>query len=353
MVAQINSMTTTPPTDKEMAKGKDGFLNSFVFNFDSRAEVVNRMMEYDSHGIPDDYLQTLKKQVEEVTPQAVLAAARKHLRPSEMIVMVFGNPAEFEEPLTALGMGEPEMVDITIPAPKPTVALEVTPENLERGAGLLAKSVAAHGGLANFKKVKNIHSEGRFTLVMQGQELPLDLVSDKVFPDKEATVFTVMGRKMYDVTNGDGGWKTDQATMGVVPKTPEDIADFRKEDARDEFKIYQRSGDPSLRVVYNGEGDVNGAPVVYVAVLDADGQSACRLGLNAQTFELVSKEYWGETPMGEGNITVLYSDFKTVSGVTVPMKMQQLLAGQMVGYITLSVYNVNANIPASAFDKPQ
>ena len=40
-----------------MEKAKGGYLNSFVFNFDSKAEVVNRMMNYDYHGLPEDHLQ--------------------------------------------------------------------------------------------------------------------------------------------------------------------------------------------------------------------------------------------------------------------------------------------------------
>ncbi|MDH4157724.1 MAG: insulinase family protein, partial [candidate division Zixibacteria bacterium] len=52
IIKQIKSMHTDPPTTAEMQKGKDGYLNSFVFNFDSRREVVDRMMEYDFYGLP-------------------------------------------------------------------------------------------------------------------------------------------------------------------------------------------------------------------------------------------------------------------------------------------------------------
>ena len=55
MIKQIKTMQTDLPTEDEMHKGKDGYLNSFVFNFDTKREVVTRMMNYDFHGLPADF----------------------------------------------------------------------------------------------------------------------------------------------------------------------------------------------------------------------------------------------------------------------------------------------------------
>jgi predicted Zn-dependent peptidase len=353
MITQVRSMLTTPPTPKEMAKGKDGYLNSFVFNFANRAQIVNRIMAYDYYGLPETYLQDLKSQVEQVTPADVQAAARRNLHPDSLVVLVVGKPDQFDEPLTALGMGEPELIDITIPAATPKRELAITPENLQKGTKILEQAVASHGGTANFKKIKRLHNEGTLTLIMQGQEIPLAFVTDEVLPKQSRSVLSFMGRQLYDIRNSDKGWQTDQATGGLIDKTPDDLAKADKELAREELRIFQRVGDTTLKAVYDGEGEVNGTKVAYVAILDDQNAPVCRLGFDAKTSQLVCKEYWGETPIGEGNIQVIYYDFATKQGVTLAMKTEASLEGQKAMVTTYNVYEVNPEVSPDLFNKPQ
>ena len=52
-----------------------------------------------------------------------MAAARKHLHPDNLVVLVVGNPAEFGKPLSKLG--EVQKIDITIPGAPARVLREV------------------------------------------------------------------------------------------------------------------------------------------------------------------------------------------------------------------------------------
>jgi zinc protease len=116
MIAEVRKMTQEEVTDEELALAKDSFLNSFVFNFESRGEIVNRLMTYAYYGYPADFLQKTKENVEKVTKTDVLRVAKAHLRPDTVQILVVGKPDEFDKPLTALG--EVKTIDITIPAPK-------------------------------------------------------------------------------------------------------------------------------------------------------------------------------------------------------------------------------------------
>ncbi|MGH8016356.1 MAG: M16 family metallopeptidase, partial [Candidatus Zixiibacteriota bacterium] len=109
----IKGMQTDPPTEEEMLKGKNAYLNSFVFNFDTKGEVVNRLMTYDFFGLPADFLQQTKVKVEKVTSADVLAAAKKNLRPDALQIVVVGKGQEFEMPLDQLALGSVETIDIT------------------------------------------------------------------------------------------------------------------------------------------------------------------------------------------------------------------------------------------------
>jgi zinc protease len=113
---EVRKMTQEEVTDEELALAKDGFLNSFVFNFESRGQIVNRLMTYVYYGYPEDFLQKVKANVEKVTKADVLRVAKAHLRPDQMQILVVGKPEALDQPLSTLGAVK--TIDVTIPAPK-------------------------------------------------------------------------------------------------------------------------------------------------------------------------------------------------------------------------------------------
>jgi predicted Zn-dependent peptidase len=113
MTEEVRNMTTGEVTDEELALAKDSYLNSFVFNFDSKGKVLARLMTYEYFGYPPDFLEKTKASIENVTKQDVLRVAKKHLQPEKMQVLVVGRPQDFVEPLSVLG--EVREIDITIP----------------------------------------------------------------------------------------------------------------------------------------------------------------------------------------------------------------------------------------------
>lgn len=116
MINEAKKMTESEVTDEELALAKESYLNSFVFNFDSKGEIVGRLMTYEYFGYPPDFLQKTKENVEKVTKADVLRVARKHLRPDKMQILTVGRPQDFDEPLSVFG--PVREIDITIPPPK-------------------------------------------------------------------------------------------------------------------------------------------------------------------------------------------------------------------------------------------
>lgn len=353
MIKVIKSMQTEPPTDDELRKGKDGYLNSFVFNFDSKGEVVNRLMQYDYYGLPDDFLQQQKQAVEKVTADDVVAAANSKLKPDSMFIIVVGNGADFDQPLDSLHWGPVVNVDLTIPSGEEAEELEITPETIEKGNGLLLAAVNAHGGLDNFKKIQAVSSKGTLTIKMQGQEIPLQIESIWTPSRQNRTVASFMGRLMYDVRDGDSGWKTDQATGGVVAKTADDLADDDKDNLRNNIIIFQTVDNPSYQAVYAGSSDINGTPVEMVVLLDQQGENICKLAFDAATNELLGKSYWGKGAAGEGNIQEVFSDYSEVHGVKIPMTTTVSMNGQETSVRTFTEYLINPDVADGSFDKPE
>jgi len=115
MTEEIKKMQNSEPDAEELKLAKDRYLNTFVFNFDSRGKIIERMVYYDFFELPADFLDKQKEMVEKTTAADVSAAAKKYLKPEALRILVVGNIAKLDEPLGALNNGEPQAIDVTIP----------------------------------------------------------------------------------------------------------------------------------------------------------------------------------------------------------------------------------------------
>jgi zinc protease len=116
MLEEVRWITREEVSDDELAKAKDRYLNTYVFNFDSKAKIVNRLMTYAYNDYPMDFMETIKTGVEKVTKADVFRVAKKYLKPDKVQILVVGNKEAFDKPLSSLG--EVNVIDIMIPAAK-------------------------------------------------------------------------------------------------------------------------------------------------------------------------------------------------------------------------------------------
>jgi len=99
----ITEMTESPPSDAELALAKEGRLNRFVFNFASTAQIVRQRVTLEFLGYPLDYLDTYEAKIAAVTRDDVHRVATTYLHPDRLVVLVVGNSAQFDKPLSTLG----------------------------------------------------------------------------------------------------------------------------------------------------------------------------------------------------------------------------------------------------------
>ncbi len=116
----IAGMTEAPPSKEELELAKDGELNSFVFNFTSSAQIVRKRVELEFFGYPEDYLDTYEENIAAVTGEDVLRAAKKHLHPDKLVILVVGDDAGFDKPLSTFG----DVTTIEIPRAREPVAFQ-------------------------------------------------------------------------------------------------------------------------------------------------------------------------------------------------------------------------------------
>jgi len=112
---EIDKMQQKAPDADELKRAKDQILNSFIFRFDTPGKVLGEKMAYEFYHYPLDFLERYRSEIDKVTAEQVTQVARKYIQKDKLAVLVVGNDAEFDKPLSSLG--PVTKVDISIPPP--------------------------------------------------------------------------------------------------------------------------------------------------------------------------------------------------------------------------------------------
>jgi len=115
LMEEIEGLSKNPLTDEEVQRAKDTILNSFVFNYDSRAKILRQQITYAYYGFPADYLSRYRQSIEKVATADVSRVAKKYVNKDQLAILVVGPPKGQDRPLESFG--KVKKVDITIPPP--------------------------------------------------------------------------------------------------------------------------------------------------------------------------------------------------------------------------------------------
>jgi zinc protease len=114
---EIDDLLNNPPSEAELKQAKDSILNGFIFAYDSPDKILSEQLTYELYGYPKDFLERFRGAVEKVTVADVSRVAHKYIEKNKLAVLVVGNPAEFDKPLTTFG--PVTKLDISIPTAPP------------------------------------------------------------------------------------------------------------------------------------------------------------------------------------------------------------------------------------------
>ncbi|BBB31882.1 zinc protease [Thermotomaculum hydrothermale] len=103
-------------TEEELKQVKDEFLNSYVFQFDSKEKQIAKVAYYTFYGYPVDFNERFFNAVKKVTNEDIKRVANKYIDLNNLTIAVVGDSSKFDMPLTKFGKVYP--VDVTIPGLK-------------------------------------------------------------------------------------------------------------------------------------------------------------------------------------------------------------------------------------------
>ncbi len=97
IVKEIERIRTEKVDAETVENAKASFIGNLVNPFSNSDNIVNTFADDEYTGRPDDYWQKYTKNIEAVTPDAVLQAAKKYLHQEKLVFLVVGDPEAVEK----------------------------------------------------------------------------------------------------------------------------------------------------------------------------------------------------------------------------------------------------------------
>ena len=110
MLAQLERVREAAPEMGELREVRDFLVGVFPLRFETTGGVAVAMEPLAVYGLPDDYWQTYRANLEAVGPDEVLAAARDLLHPDRLLMLTVGDAARVREEVEAAAFGPIEVV---------------------------------------------------------------------------------------------------------------------------------------------------------------------------------------------------------------------------------------------------
>ncbi|HEX5726828.1 MAG TPA: pitrilysin family protein [Longimicrobiaceae bacterium] len=111
MVGEYRRIAAEEVPAEELRNAVGNIVGSFPSSVQTVQSLAGRVEQILIYGLPLDYLATYRERLAGVTPQAVAALARAHLRPDALTIVVAGDLAAIEAPIRALNLGTVEVWD--------------------------------------------------------------------------------------------------------------------------------------------------------------------------------------------------------------------------------------------------
>ncbi len=344
---ELRGMISDPATADELARAKDSILNSFVFNYASKRQVLSQQMLYAYYGLPLDFLEKYRANIEMVTAEDVARVAEKYLHPDEAVLLVVGKEADFDRPMSSFG--EVAEVNIAIPPPPPAAPrVTKTEESAAAGREVLA-AVAARLGGERPEAASALKIDAEMLLSMEGQSMEIEQSALIVFPDRYYIAMrSPMGEQEVVIDGGEGFVRR---AGQIMPLPAERVAEEQSDLGRDLNYIVRYSGDPELEAVAAGEEEVDGAACRVLQVSYKGATS--RIWVDAEG-RVLKQAYQADHPMtgAPGEFEVALSDYREVAGRQVPFRKVIRVDGVEAVTVTIKTFEVDPEVDPALFERP-
>jgi zinc protease len=348
IIDEIKLVKEKGVTEEELKIAKESYFNKFVFNFDTKGEIVARKMVYEYYGLPLDFLEQARDKIEKVTVADVNSVAQKYLHPEKLVILVAGKEEDFDQPLSIFG--DVNKIDITIKEPKveTTTIPPATPESIQQARDIIIKAAETMGGLETFKKLQNLIIHYDSTINTSQGEIAFGGKIYIIYPDKARIEMSTPMGQIAQIINEEEAWA----------ETPQGIQDVPAKEAkadifRDQIMILKNLDNEAVTFQYLGKENFQGKDAHSIYIFDQE-DNKLRLYIDASSFDMLGMKYMGSLLMyPPSELVIVYSDFKEIENIRYPTKEITLYEGNPAMTVTVSEIKINPEIDEELFIKKE
>lgn len=111
ILREIDRIRAEPITTDELTLATSYLDGVFPIRYETTASIASALAALVIHDLPDDYYDGYRAAVRAVSVESVHQAARRHLDPARLHVVIVGDPAVIAAPLSELAIGRVEIAD--------------------------------------------------------------------------------------------------------------------------------------------------------------------------------------------------------------------------------------------------
>jgi predicted Zn-dependent peptidase len=350
----LREFRMNPATDAELKEAKAYLIGSFAVGTETPGQVAGRVLTAAKHGLPADYWDKYRDNVQAVTAARVAEAVGRYVDAERMKIVAVGNAKGFAPSLAPLGeartisFDELDLMRPDLKRPAESSSAK-TPESAARGMELLKGVADAMGGAPKLQGVTDSVATAKVALETPAGTLQGDLTNEISYPDKtKVTVSMPMGQMVQGFDSKEA-WAAMGEQMMPMPAS-----------MNDEMKRSILMGNGALGAIRDAlagkaevqaiePAEVNGKKVEVVR-WTAPGQNI-RFFIDPESRRIVKTAFRSTTPQGAADVEAFWSDFKEFAGITLPGKLVTFRDGQKYSELTLSYVKFNVGLDPKTFSK--
>ncbi len=335
---EVDRIRTREVTAQELDTAKQTILNSFVFNFDSPSKTLNRLVTYEYHGYPRDFIFQYQKAIESVTSADVLRVAREYIAPENFTVVAVANSAELGTPLSALGKVQP--IDLSIPELEAKAGAKADAQSIEKGRQLLQRAQAAMGGADKLAAIRDVTQVAEVEINTSRGPMQATRTSMWLAPDVLRQQQELPFGKITAFYDGTTGWIA--SPQGINPIAGPVLNQVLSEMFRLLYPLMLSDRKPDRTVHSAAPGEVE--------ISDKQGNSV-RLTIDETTGLPLRRSYRTIGQQGPIEVEEVLSEWKEVDGVQLPYRIVVNQGGKKFSEASIREIRINTGLKQEELSK--
>ncbi len=362
MTGLMKEMGTGNVSAEELQFAKEYLIGVFPMQSETPDQIAGRILSLALYGLPPDYFQHYRENLEGVSAAQVNALAPRYYSTSSLSIVLVGNVSAFHD---ALKQAYPDATYEELRASeldlmaadmrrKPTGnnpeagASAPTPAALEQGKALLTAASSSAGGetLAGIRTV-DVAAQGK--LYQQAGDADVELHLQVWYPDHMRLDMKLPNAELTQGFDGETGWL--EYPGGVTEVPPDAKSEFRRSILlTGGIGILNAVRTGAIEVQYLGDDEVQGKKTKSALWRGPSG--AVRLHLDAETHLLYAAQFFSASPQGTAETLQVWDDYRLVDGVQFPYHTVTYQDGERHSEIFVQQVHFNQPMDAALFTKP-